>query len=237
MRYVYGPVQSRRLGMSLGIDLTPERICSFDCVYCEEGTPTRELTIQRGVYAPTEEIIEQVKALTPSLHQLDYITFSGSGEPTLHADLGLVIHEIKKITKTPISVLTNASLLYRKDVRDDLQEADLIVPSLDAIKNDIFQKINKPPEELDISLIKQGLRLLTQEFSGDIWVEILLVAGINDDMDHLRDLASYVNKLEIQKVHLNTVTRNTTDPNATGVSKSFLEKVSQLFYHPVDIFD
>lgn len=235
MSYTYGPVQSRRLGSSLGVNITPNRICSFNCIYCEEGTPTQKLTIRRDEYAPTSEVIEEI-ITTASNFNLDYITFSGSGEPTLHSELGQIIASIKEETNTCVAVLTNSSTLFQKQVRTDLSQADLVVPSLDAITSLVFQKINRPHSDLQISQILNGITELTIEFKGLIYLEILLVAGINDSVKELQKLAKFANKLKVDKIHLNTVSRATTETFANNVSISKLIDLKQMFVHPVEIY-
>lgn len=233
MKYVYGPVYSRRLGRSLGVDITPGRNCSLDCVYCEEARPTTDLTLKGGKYAPTGEVISQIRqAATKELH---YITFSGSGEPTLHKDLGNILKVLKGL-KIPLAILTNSSLLHRDDVREDLGHADLVVPSLDAVSEDVFIKVNRPCPGLTSEMVLDGLRNFCLNYTGTIWLEILLVSGYNDGPEEINNIASFTNSLPIDKVHLNTISRGTTVPGCTPLSRDRLEEIAKFFVVPIEIY-
>ncbi|ACB84806.1 radical SAM protein [Natranaerobius thermophilus] len=237
MSFVYGPVKSRRLGLSLGVDITPDRICSFDCIYCEEACATKTLTITRSEYSPTETVINEIVTQANNHPRLDYITFSGSGEPTLHSELGKIITEIKSQTDNAVAVLTNSSLLYREDVRNDLQKSDLVVPSIDAITEKSFTDINRPHEEINSSLIVNGIKTFCQEYTGKIYLEILLVSEVNDSYEEIEKLANFVNDLNVTKIHLNTVSRATTEPDAQNIPYDKLKEIVNLFSKPVEIFN
>jgi wyosine [tRNA(Phe)-imidazoG37] synthetase (radical SAM superfamily) len=127
-RIIYGPVPSRRLGISLGVDIVPFKTCSYDCIYCQLGRATNH-TIKRGSFVPIDSVLKQIKDVVDQNSDIDYITFSGSGEPTLNSDTGEIICKIKDFTSIPIAVLTNGSLLWQQQVRKDLSSADLVVPS------------------------------------------------------------------------------------------------------------
>ncbi len=234
MKYTYGPVHSRRLGLSLGVNITPGRVCSFNCIYCEEGTPTQELTLERREYAPTDQVVQEIKSQASK--DLDYITFSGAGEPTLHIDLGTIISDIKELD-IPIAVLTNSSLLYLAGVREDLKKADLVVPSLDSIRDQSYQLINRPCPDLPLDLILEGFKKFCHEYEGDIWVEILFVRGINDTLEEVKELASFINPLPIDGIQLNTVSRGPTVSGTGPVDMSRLEEFKAYFVHPTKLFD
>ena len=156
-KFVFGPVPSRRLGFSLGVDIIPSKYCCFDCIYCQIGKTTNKEITRKSFFDPykiIDEVIEKVKKTS----HIDYISFSGSGEPTLNADIGIMIEEIKKITKIPISVITNGALLYQDDVRKDLMLADIVLPSLDAVSEDIFRYVNRPHSALEPDTIIRGLK-------------------------------------------------------------------------------
>ena len=148
-KYIYGPVPSRRLGFSLGVDIIPYKNCSFDCIYCQLGKTTNK-TIVRKEYSPTEEILKEINERSKNVKDVDFITFSGSGEPTLHAKLGHLIKELKKITKLPIAVLTNSSLLFMTKVRKELSNANIVLPTLCTANQETFQKIHRPYPEITI---------------------------------------------------------------------------------------
>ncbi len=234
MKYIFGPVPSRRLGLSLGIDVIPFKVCSLDCIYCECGRTT-DKTLKRKNYVSTENIIKELKEFLKKNIYFDYITFSGSGEPTLNSEIGIMINEIRKIISPDkkIAVLTNGTLFYQKEVRKDLLNADLVIPSLDAVSRNAFLKINRPELSLDISKIIDGLMKFREEFKGEIWLEIFFLKGINDSNEEVELLIDVVNKIKPDRVQLNTIDRPPAEKWAKGLSfdemnfilNKFLEKV------------
>jgi wyosine [tRNA(Phe)-imidazoG37] synthetase (radical SAM superfamily) len=165
-KYIFGPVPSRRLGRSLGVDLVPYKTCTFDCIYCDLGRTTHK-TVSRQSYVPPEEIQGELELYLSVLDKKpDYITLSGSGEPTLNTNVGEIIRKIKKITSTPAAVLTNGSLLSMDGVREDLSEADVVLPSLDAITPALFEYINRPHPSLGIEDIISGLIQFRKQYQG-----------------------------------------------------------------------
>lgn len=224
--YIYGPVPSRRLGFSLGIDILPLKTCSFSCVYCQLGQTTRK-TVKRREYIPVKEILSQIKKILASKQRIDYITFSGSGEPTLNTAISGLIREIKKMTSIPVAVLTNSSLFSRKEVRRALLEADLIIPSLDAASPEIFSRVNRPHPSLKIEEIIDGLKNFRKEYKGKIWLEIMLVKGINDKPSDLRKLKEAIAAIKPDKVQLNTVIRPPAEKFALPLSLEELKKIRE----------
>ena len=178
-KYVYGPVPSRRLGRSLGVDLVPFKTCPFDCVYCQLGRTTRH-TARRDDYVDADEVLAELREVLAGGVQADYVTLSGSGEPTLHRQLGRIIAGIKDLTSIPLAVLTNAALLSDPEVRRALLRADLIVPSLDAGEAETFARVNRPCPEVTFESVVAGLEALRREYHGTIRLEVLLVEGLND---------------------------------------------------------
>lgn len=221
---LYGPVPSRRLGFSLGVDFIPFKTCSLDCIYCQLGHVS-EKTVTRKDYISPSEILSQIKKIIDSGVQIDTITFSGSGEPTLNAQIGKLIHDIKQLTKIPVAVLTNSTLLYRKEVREALSAADLVIPSVDAVTQNVFEKVNRPHLSLRISDVISGLKKFCQEFKGEIWIEVLLVKGVNDSSVHLQKLKAVLEELQPQRVQLNTVVRPPAESFASALSLDELEKI------------
>ena len=228
---IYGPVPSRRLGFSLGVDIIPFKTCTLDCIYCQLGPSSRK-TVRRGAFLSQEEIIRQLKDIVKSGVPIDYITFSGSGEPTLNTILGDLIKEIKKFTKIPVAVLTNATLLSRQEVRAALQEADLVVPSLDASTQSVFNKINRPHPTLKVEKIIKGLKIFRQEFKGSIWLEVMLVKGINDSPAHIQKLKKVLHEINPDKVQLNTVIRPPAESYALPLNHVELEKIKATLAFP-----
>ncbi len=222
---LYGPVPSRRLGFSLGVDFIPFKTCSLDCIYCQLGH-VPEKTVARKDYIPASEILSQIKEKIDLGVRIDYITFSGSGEPTLNTEIGKLILDIKRLTEIPVAVLTNSTLLHREDVREALLAADLVVPSLDAVTQDVFEKINRPHPSLRISDVIAGLKKFRKEFKGKIWIEVLLVKDINDSTAHLQKLKTVLTEIYPDKVQLNTVVRPPAEKFASSLTKTELETIN-----------
>jgi wyosine [tRNA(Phe)-imidazoG37] synthetase (radical SAM superfamily) len=208
MKYVYGPVPSRRLGQSLGIDTIPLKTCNWNCIYCQLGR-TVPLINERQEYYPSADILAEVKAALAS-HQpgeIDWVTFVGSGEPTLHSGIGRLIWEVKSMTDLPIAVITNGSLLYLPEVRHDLIQADVVMPSLDAGTAVLYRQLNRPHPEVTFDRLVAGMITFRQEYSGQIWVEVMLVQGLNDTETALREIAAVLYLIQPDEVHINLPTR------------------------------
>ena len=227
MEHIFGPVLSRRLGFSLGVDLVPFKTCSLDCIYCQAGKTTHK-TIERKSYVSLESVIPELKDALKQSQKIDYITLSGSGEPTLNLDLGRIITAIKKITDIPVAVLTNGTLLHLESVRYELMAADLVVPSLDAVSQEIFCEINKPHPHINVSQMISGLKSLREAFSGDIWLEIMLVKGLNDFPEEIKKLKDVISSIEFEKVQLNTTVRPAADKVIEPVTNEELASIKEL---------
>ncbi len=208
MKYIYGPIPSRRLGQSLGVDPIPLKTCNWNCVYCQLGR-TVPLTNVRDEYAPREAVIEQLKATldTRQPGEIDYISFVGSGEPTLHSGLGWMIRQVKKMTDIPVAVITNGSLLYLADVRNELAAADVVMPTVVAGNADLYKRINRPHPDITFGRIAEGLISFREEFLGRLWVEIMLIKGMNDTVAALRELATVLRSVQPDEVHITLPTR------------------------------
>jgi len=212
-RFVYGPVPSRRLGQSLGIDPIPFKTCNWNCVYCQLGRST-PMTNERRDYFPPDEIVGEVKVSIESHEpgEIDWITFAGSGEPTLHVSLGRMIEQIKGLTDIPVAVITNGALLYQPEVRKDLIQADAVLPSLDAGSEALYRKINRPWPELTFERVVSGLTTFRREYTGKLWIEVMLIKGVNDTQPALKDLARVINGIGPDEVHLNLPIRPPSEP-------------------------
>ncbi|HCG76352.1 MAG: radical SAM protein [bacterium (Candidatus Ratteibacteria) CG_4_10_14_3_um_filter_41_18] len=226
--YVFGPVPSRRLGFSLGIDTIPYKTCSLDCVYCQLGR-TLKKTIKTKECVSSSLILKQLKKVISSGRKIDYLTFSGSGEPTLNSKIGEMISEIKKITEIPVAVLTNGTLLFKKKIRENLKKADLVIPSLDAVSSSVFEKINRPYSSLKIDKIISGLTKFREEFDGKIFLEIMLVSGVNDNSQELKKLKAAINLIRPDKVQLNSPVRPPAEEWVKPVSLNKLKNIKKLF--------
>ncbi|MCK4523195.1 radical SAM protein, partial [Candidatus Aerophobetes bacterium] len=165
MGQIFGPVPSRRLGFSLGVDTIPFKTCSLNCIYCQLGR-TINKTIQRKEYIAADDILREIEEVLREGKRIDYITFSGSGEPTLNSEIRRMISRVKELTSIPLAILTNGTLLYRPRIREDLMEADLVIPSLDTVTQEIFEMVNRPHPSLKIDEIITGIDSFSQEFNG-----------------------------------------------------------------------
>jgi len=220
--YLYGPVPSWRLGRSLGVDIIPFKTCSFNCIYCEIGRTTN-LTIERKEYVCTASIIEELRTFLSKRNKvIDYITLSGSGEPTLNSKIGEMLREIKKLTNIPVAILTNSSLLNREELRWELRKADVVLPSLDVVSQSIFESLNRPHPSLKIEEIIDGLVEFRKEFKNKIWLEVLLVKGINDGREAIQKLAKVIGKIGPDKIQLNTVLRPPSEEGGFPLSQKEL---------------
>jgi len=226
LSHLYGPVRSRRLGFSLGVDILPYKTCTFDCVYCQLGRTGRK-SLRRAKFFTSTDILPQVKMALSRGRPADYITFSGSGEPTLNIEIGKIIREIKKRTAVPVAVLTNSSLLSRKSVRQALLAADLVVPSLDAATARAFRRVNRPGHSISLENIISGLVKFRAEFKGLIWLEVMLVKGVNDSPAEIEALRKAIARVNPDKVQLNTVVRPPAEKWARPLSRRELENIKR----------
>ncbi len=235
--HIFGPVPSRRLGISLGIDPIPLKICTYNCIYCEVGKTT-DLTIKRKNYVSVSVIKKELLEYK-NTHKdvpIDYITLSGSGEPTLNSEIEGIIHTIKEIfPNVPVAILTNGSLLYIPEVRKSLFSADVVLPSLDAATNKIFKRINQPHPELDIKIITEGIIKFREEYTGKIWLEVLFAKGVNDKWSEVESLKTAIDHINPDKVQLNTVDRPPAFSLANPVDENFLKKVKEYFGERAEI--
>jgi wyosine [tRNA(Phe)-imidazoG37] synthetase (radical SAM superfamily) len=225
MKYLFGPVPSRRLGLSLGVDLVPAKTCTFDCLYCEVG-PTTSLTCRRLAYQVPEIQAELAAYLQEGGSRPDVITLAGSGEPTLNAGLGEIIGKIKELTQIPVAVLTNGALCCRGEVRRELAGADLILPSLDAAREETFQRINRPAPGLTLQMIVEGLKDLRREYAGQIWLEVMVLRGLNDQEEELAPLRQVIRGLAPDKIQLNTAVRPVVDDLAQPLNEVEMAQVA-----------
>ena len=184
--YAFGPVPSRRLGRSLGVDLVPPKTCTFDCVYCQLGRTT-DLTVERACRAPVDAVLADVACRLET--KPDHLTVSGSGEPTLHSEVGEVIRRLHDLSDVPVAVLTNGSLLYLPEVRRALRAADRVIPSLDVPDEALFRAVNRPHPALTFARLVEGLVRFREEYSGDLALEVLLLGGVTDGLDTVARLA------------------------------------------------
>ncbi|HRR31487.1 MAG TPA: radical SAM protein [Candidatus Sumerlaeia bacterium] len=232
--YIFGPVPSRRLGRSLGVDLVPPKTCSYDCIFCQLGRTTNK-TAELAAYAPAQEILEELKSKLSEIPAPDYITLSGSGEPTLHSQMGDIIRGIRQITAIPIAVITNGSLLWMPEVRRALADADVVLPSLHAGESALFQRINRCAPDISFEAMADGLIRFREEFKGQIWLEVFIMAGINDSDEDIKKVANLTSRIRPDKVQLNTATRPTSEKNVRPVDAQRLHEIAQMFDPPAEV--
>ena len=228
-RHLYGPVPSRRLGRSLGIDLVPHKVCTYDCIYCQIGRTTDE-TLLRKEYVPVEEILEEVRVFLEEEHPpVDHLSLGGSGEPTLHSKIRSIIEGIQEITVLPVAVITNGSLFYEREVREDLLRADVVLPSLDAVSPEVFGRINRPGPGFSIERVIEGLVEFRKIYQGQIWLEILFCKGVNDSEDELSRMKGAVRRIRPDLIHLNTVVRPPSEKWVAPLTQEEMEKIRGFF--------
>ncbi|MHB8066804.1 MAG: radical SAM protein [Desulfobaccales bacterium] len=228
MTYLFGPVPSRRLGRSLGVDLIPRKTCPYDCIYCEVG-PTTCKTLTRLDYQAEAIIHELAAYLERDGQGVDFITLAGSGEPTLNLGLARIIKAVKELTDTPVAVLTNGALLHLAEVRRDLAAADVILPSLDAAIEETWRAINRPLPEQSLAQLLEGLAALRREYRGRIWLEVMILKGLNDNEKELSALKRVIQKLAPDQVQLNTAVRPGVKKSAQPLDPEEMEAVAAFF--------
>ncbi len=223
--YFYGPVPSRRLGRSYGVDIVPFKVCTLDCVYCQLGKTT-DRTIERKDYGPIEPILAELRETLAEGLEADFITIAGSGEPTLNLRLGELIDGIKEITEIPVAILTNGTLLYKEDVRADCAKADVVMPSLDAGDEQTFQRINQPHNDISIEKLISGLCTFREEFAGRIWLEVFFVEGLNTDAEQIAKIRDAIGLIRPDKVQLNTAVRPTAETDIKRLNAEKLQAIA-----------
>jgi wyosine [tRNA(Phe)-imidazoG37] synthetase (radical SAM superfamily) len=241
MKYIFGPVNSRRLGRSLGIDLFSGKTCNLNCIYCEVGA-TASPVHQRAVYTSTQAIIEEINTFCADRRRLDAVdvlTVTAKGEPTLHCGLGEILRHSKRMTDKPVAVLTNGTTLMYQDVRQELSVADIVIPSLDSARHESFLKIDRPTAGIDLQEVIDGLRVFSHEYQGKLWLEILLVQNVNDSDQDIEALISVLRLMRLDRIQLNTVVRPPAEPFALPVKSERLLGIAHLFHNelaiPVDL--
>ncbi|MDL1955595.1 MAG: radical SAM protein [Candidatus Desulfofervidus auxilii] len=235
MKYIFGPVPSRRLGFSLGLDLVPFKTCSYDCIYCELGRTTH-LSIEPAYYVTAKEILKELEDFFAENHpHIDFITIGGSGEPTLNKHLEEIILSVKALSKVPVAVLTNGSLFWQKDIIKAVSLADVVLPSLDTVSYDTWKRLNRPHPMLKLDKIIEGLKDFRQQYDGKIWLEILFVKGINDNESEIFALKSVLNEILPDKIHLNTVVRPPAEANVLALNFEEMKKIKEMIGEKAEI--
>jgi wyosine [tRNA(Phe)-imidazoG37] synthetase (radical SAM superfamily) len=233
-RYLFGPVPSRRLGRSLGVDLTPRKTCPLDCVFCQLGKTTHK-TLTRKEYVPTEAVLSELDTWIKAKGNADYITLSGSGEPTLHSGFGEVLHFIRSRSSIPAVLLTNGTLLHLPEVQEAASYAHVVKVSLSAWDQASFGWVNRPHPELSFDRMIEGQKAFRTRFKGQMWLEVFLVAGMNSLPSDVAKIAGLVKEIRPERIHLNTAIRPPSEDFATPVPRERLESLSPLFYPKAEV--
>jgi len=233
-RHVYGPVPSRRLGRSLGVDLVPFKTCTYDCVYCQLGRTTNK-TIERKKYVAIDDVFAELETKLTVGSVPDYISLAGSGEPTLNLCIGDLIDRIKILTRIPVAVLTNGSLLWMTEVQDALMDADLVIPSLDAGDEALFRCVNRPHGDISFERMVDGIATFTRRFPREVWLEVLLLGGVTGIPAEAEKLASLIKQIQPARVQLNTVSRPPAEEFAFPLSPDQMLALKGFFPGWVDI--
>ena len=230
MKYVFGPVPSWRLGQSLGIDPVPLKTCNWNCVYCQLGR-TQPVTARRARYVPEHELIEEVKTALAAHedNQIDWLTFVGSGETLLHARIGYMLRELKAVTDKPIAVITNGSFLCQPYVRWELSVADAVLPSLDVGTEELYRRMNRPHRAVTFEHHVEGLARFRDEYNGKLWIEVMLVKGLNDSDRALADTASQLKRVQPDEIHVNGPSRSPVEPWVECPSAEAVIRATRLF--------
>ncbi len=233
-KYLFGPVPSRRFGRSLGVDLTPYKTCTYNCIFCQLGSTT-DLTVSRQELTPMDEVLEELRNWLHNNGQADYITLSGSGEPTLHSRFGEIFDLVKRESSIPTLLLTNGSLLYLPEVRDMASKADVVKISLSAWDNQSLQTINRPHPEINFSDLVYGESTFRLEFKGYLFMEVFILEGINDSLEEVKKISSVAKGIGPDKIQLNTAIRPPTETWAQPVDQDRLQYLATFFEPPGEI--
>ena len=228
-RHVFGPVPSRRLGVSLGVDLVKSKSCNMNCVFCECGA-TPKLSTKRESFKDIKEVEEELKSVLKDITP-DYITFSGSGEPTLSKDLGKIIKWIKANTDVKVCLITNGLLLKEDEVIEEILDVDLIIPTLNSVNNEVFHKINRPAENIDVAMVMEGLKKLSaSSYKGKIYLETFIIEGLTDRKEDIEKMASFLQGIRFDKLQLNSLARRGAESWVKPASLECLKNVEKIFH-------
>ncbi|MHC4231723.1 MAG: radical SAM protein [Planctomycetota bacterium] len=233
-KYLFGPVPSRRLGRSLGVDIVPMKTCTQNCIYCQLGKDAPQ-TLQRKDYVSIEAVLNELEQKITEGLEADFITISGSGEPTLHLHLGELIDGIRQLTEIPIAIITNSTLLYDPGVRQDCCKADVVLPSLDAGDPETFRKMNHPHADLDFKEFVDGLVRFRSEYSGGLWLEVFFCEGVNTDEASVRNIAELIGLINPDKVQINTSVRPIVHADAVRVREERLNEIAACLGPSVEV--
>ena len=229
-RYVFGPVPSRRLGRSLGINNIPPKNCTYSCVYCQLGR-TMNLTVERRTFTDPDEGLGEVSKAVERVGEenIDYITFVPDGEPTLDLNLGRIVSGLREITSVRLAILTNSSLMYRPDVREDLTKFDLVSIKVDSVDGKVYRRVNRPHPSIKLDTVLDGIRRFTAEYEGTVISETMLIDGLNDDPDCVEGVAEFLAEIEVDKAFISIPTRPPAEAWAKAASEQRVVEAYEVF--------
>ncbi len=233
--FAYGPVPSRRLGFSLGVSPIPPKTCSYNCIYCQLGQTDR-VQVRRESFYPKENILYDIEKVVNS-ENIDYITFVGDGEPTLCKDLGWLIGKCKEKWQIPVAVITNSSILFMKDVRLDLKSSDVVLPTLDAGNEEVYKTLNRPHGSIGFEEMLQGLVDFRKEYSGKIWLEVMLVKGVNDSDESLIEIKNALEQVKPDRIYISVPIRPPAKPGVRPPEPGRIIRAHEIFGTALDLTD
>lgn len=225
-KYIYGPVPSRRLGLSLGVSPIPKKTCNYSCIYCQLGR-TQKMTNTRQVFFDPDEILKELDRTLAQNIKFDAVTIVGEGEPTLYAGLGTLIREIKKRTDRPLAVISNAALFYQPELQKELMPADIILPSMDAFDEQSFKKINRPHGAIKYKDVRRGLIDFSKNYTGQLWLEIMFLKNINDSDAAIDKYRQLLQQIDYDRLYINTPVRPPAEADVEMTSKERLKYISE----------
>lgn len=226
-RYVYGPVPSRRLGMSLGVSPIPKKTCNYSCIYCQLGK-TDKMVYTREMFAKVSDILDEFDSIKGRLTGYDAVTIVGEGEPTLYLGLGKLIRGLNDRTDKPVAVITNGALLFDPEVREDLMAADIVMPSADAWDEESFKSINRPIGLLRYQQVRDGLVDFSESYGGQLWLEIMLMKGINDSLETLQRYKGLLKEIRYDRLYLNTPVRPPAEDFVRFLEHEDMERAEEI---------
>ncbi|MHC1685890.1 MAG: radical SAM protein [Clostridiaceae bacterium] len=226
-KYIFGPIPSRRMGLSVGISPIPKKYCNYSCTYCQLGR-TNHLINKREEYFKLEDIIDEFKLYLKEYSDFDVVTVVGEGEPTLYSRLGELINELKKLTDKPVAVITNSALMYDPSVREDLKKADIVLPSLDSYNEELFRQINRSHKSIKFDDILEGLRVFTKEYQGQLWLEVMIMKDVNDKTEDFEKFKDIIDTLKYDRLYINSPVRPPAEDYVKEPSKDALTEAERI---------
>jgi len=233
--YAYGPVPSRRLGRSLGVSPIPHKTCSYNCIYCQLGQ-TGKLQVKRESFYPKEDILSDIEKVM-NFANADHITFVGDGEPTLCKDLGWLIKSCKNKWQIPVAVITNGSLFFMEDVRQDLKSSDVVLPTLDAGSEEVYRTLNRPHGSIGFEEMLQGQVDFRKEYPGKIWLEVMLVKGVNDSDESLLEIKDAIEQVKPDRIYISVPIRPPAKPGVRPPEPGRIIRAHEILGTSLDLTD